>query len=508
MPYTLTDKPTSYARRVKGLKGRSAQTSYADNSILTPPEPRYRETPADVRRRENRTVRAEPPPPPPPQVIPPLPTPKSGRRKKQSNSFDGDSGSDSDDTSNQGRDGESDAPIARRVRQSAPGPIGTSRAGPSTSPFLTREKKENTSFRRALMVGSKSVLSAHHETKNNAGDLKVFLANEYKLGKLAKARYGSGEHMPTTERIQYQKERMYDYMNETIYRQGGVVPSRSLGDVFVQPPNSLLFQEVVIRIESDFTVRWENRLLDNQEQMLRTGIGGPFTGERFAAIVESLYGCMSKVPINHLLSKQDQQYELANTVELKIGRDYRFKQAAGIYQRKVLLELADCVIGNAATGEERHVQPRLIDRLKISRSNGLPTDEHIHWIQSLLGAHMVSKCQHQRYRQMVGERIRNTAVSRLIQGFYENEDGHINFIILKDGHPLSNTYVDDGNFASFGWFRDYGYDRKYCRYEYDAGHDAIFKVAIDGKVLALCKPEGLSLLTRRPQLLVSLVHVV
>ncbi|KAI0386072.1 hypothetical protein F5Y04DRAFT_115452 [Hypomontagnella monticulosa] len=499
------DEPIANVACIKKLKeaaAKSPQISHVDHSILNPPEPKHRETPANVRRREDRTIRAEPPPPPTSHTRHSPEKRGNGRRRKQGNGFNEGSDSDSDEHDPK-RSHDGDTSIARRrsVQPAATDSHEPVMAGASTSASLTPEEEERIRMRRALkdnVVEWKTVLNVHSANRKEAEEIKKALilieGRESEMGEWYQL--DKRERRPPTRNIQDSGTLMDDYLNEALFcdtmvSQGPIVSMLSEDDLLLQ---------VLGRIESDFILRWEN-------QWLSAGQAAPQhvdnIDNRLIPTLKSIYEYMLDIPIEDSLEYNlfqqyaedddecdDEYVELFEAViALTDSSTYRYNPAATIYERVIIRNLAlDAVKNRTGTTKERQVEPFSIGQRRFYRK--WTKRSRINWIRSFMPAHAVDTCCQQRYMQLEGGKIRSAQKSRFKQEFCVNADGSISLLLMDEERLVTIRNVDLREFHGLGWFEDNGCSMGYCRYEYDDHYGVVFKVTMDGKVLALARKDG------------------
>ncbi|KAI2618491.1 hypothetical protein GGR54DRAFT_158101 [Hypoxylon sp. NC1633] len=512
MSHSSRGQETSNLAHIKKLKGditQSSQASPTDDNILDLPEPKYREAPVDVRRRPNRTVRAEPPPSPAAQVSTTPPRRRSGREKKRLDGLDGDSGSESDDHGPKRCHGEGETSVARRrvEKKSPPNsvePAGPSSSGPSTSTFLTLEEDKRVQMQRALQKESprwQNVLSSYIDNRVKAENAKQDLMVAH--GTVATRL----KERPGPEIIRHQ-QRLRNFLNEALCYD----MEDSLGDNDTsEDPNRELLKEVVEQIELDFALRYEGL-------GLRTNPDGdseplPST-DRLINTLKVMYEDIYSEAVTY------NSIELVDRVRRRATPlGFSFNPLGTMYETGVIDELVADAKRNYSTEEwlihdrlarrreENHpvVQhigqgcqcpsPSPVKLLELSRRNGQLSPEYIDWIYSHAPSWSIDGCCQQRKRQIRGKDIRklfqSTEQSRVVQIFCEDSNG-ISLVLFKGDRPASLRHVAADELATLGWFKDDEVGQKHCRYEFDDDLKCIFKVTMDGKVLGLVEPEAAS----------------
>ncbi|OTB08521.1 hypothetical protein M426DRAFT_185241 [Hypoxylon sp. CI-4A] len=458
------------------------QNHTVDESILDLLDPGYRKAPADVQRRAERTVRAEPPPPPPTQTRFPTRRGRSERGKKQSNGFDGDSGSDSDEKSKRGH-GEDDILIVRRkpTQQSAvDNPRPTSGASPART-LLTPEEEERVRLRRALNDGSLgSVLKNWKSSMINAAKKKQkFVSDDSPKDSLS----ASLEYPPDIEVIRQKQKRLDDYLNESLPYDLEEAPRNN------STSQNLAWEErwlrnLVEQIEADFVLRWEKTLQQGfSSSILRRG-------HQLKNIVRAIHriltnpNCWSRSsPFYMAFTPSDLTSDTFSWDTLgDRGRGFRFDSLATPYEREIIRDLSKNVLQSRGASK---TTPPVLASIEASCSWGEPLDStYVDWIYSLVPRGVIDECCQQMCQQT---QLLELSISQV---FYETYNGNVEFVSFKGNFPASMRRMAQEDLGAFGWFRDEHNGGKYSRYEFDYGFQRAFKVAVDGKVLGMVEGDS------------------
>ncbi|KAI0881854.1 uncharacterized protein GGS22DRAFT_170907 [Annulohypoxylon maeteangense] len=130
-----------------------------------------------------------------------------------------------------------------------------------------------------------------------------------------------------------------------------------------------------------------------------------------------------------------------------------------------------------------------------SRQDGKLSPTYVDWIYSFPTFRAkiesaITDYRLEKYYQTKGETARSVSESRgqrITQPFCEDVIHQKGVMLLrsKDGSVASMKHVPRFDIDRFGWFRDEKHGQKFCRYSFDDTLDAVFKVSMDGRVLAL-----------------------
>ncbi|KAI1413601.1 hypothetical protein F5Y13DRAFT_160683 [Hypoxylon sp. FL1857] len=481
-----------------------SKPSITDDGIPGLPSPEYREAPVDVRRRADRTVRAEPPPSPAGQTSFTPHHRRSSRKKQQNSGLGGDDGSDSDDNDPKRGHSESDAPIARRqpTRQSALSPADSTAADSLATAFLTPEEKERMNLRREIQKESrvlKTALAKRRRKRIEAIEMKknlleVVREEDNYLQKITEIR-------PDVKSILVQEERLHEYLDEALCSDMGDAVEGSGVNQDLNGKGGML-EEVVELIESDFISRWGKRMdLEGKTRLFEATL----PGNRVVAVLDSFVRLW--ISERRTMKRTLDHDELLRLVSEPVGTStLSFGPLASLYEQRIIGDLAEDYVVYADRLDKHFWSSwhwsRTTALLKASRQYGKQGQlslKYVSWIYSLAsqseidsvidthlqkGPHWTRGKRVRRFLQSLGSRVNQEFCESRINGY------DIVLVLFKDEQPVSKKPVTKEDLERLGWFRDCAYDRYYCRYEFDDVHDAVFKVTMNGRVLALAEPEN------------------
>ncbi|KAI1384467.1 uncharacterized protein F4822DRAFT_364623 [Hypoxylon trugodes] len=495
MAYSSNEYEVSIPISLKTLKEATRgyiQESQTEDGIPDSPELGYREVPVEVRQRSDRTIRAEPPPPPVTQNSSTLQRRRLGRGKKQTNGFDGDSGSDSDEGDpKDGRNG-NDGPIARQRRQaekltedSAP----PAKASSSSSTFLTPEEEKRMRLHRALQKDSRiwqGLLDACVKHRSDGPSVRSALIS-YKLNPNIPP--DSVESDLDVEVIRKQDERLRDYLDEALYHELDETASDSGSDSSAEQK---ILEEVIYQIESEFISSYLKIRPHKSDQACRDDLFSAIT--RLIKASGHLHfpsNSAEKFVSQHLRSDLlPRRYGL-----LVIDEIFREETRSNIQIDTTTTPTHSGQSGSSVAGavEECRTDLSLMKSIVSSRQKGLLNPKYTNWIYTLAPRSEIKKYCRQRRRQMRGRKIRGLfeqlGQSSISQEFYVKDAyGGLGLVLFKGNLPYSLSSVNYQLFCSFGWFRPMNHER-WVRYELDE-YGEIFLVTMDKEVLALATPEG------------------
>ncbi|KAI1457148.1 hypothetical protein F4805DRAFT_202094 [Annulohypoxylon moriforme] len=450
------EEETSNLAHLKRLKEK-AKSTLPNDTILDLPDPAYREALGDVRRRTNRTVRAEPPPPPTTQASSAPRYQRSSGRRRLNNGFDGDDGSDSDGSDPRRGHGESNAPVTRRqLKKQLPlDPVEPAKASSSSSMSLTPEEEERIRLRRTLQNNPGAWQSALQTFKKN--DFRAF----QRKTALTRHRFNvpkNIERNPDVTVIRLQDKLMLEFLNESLGRDSDAEDLTEGGEVDEDPDRERsLLSDVIERIELDLIIRFKGLA------------GSPEIGE------EGLNEDLEPITII-LLAILRQWHILRYILESFPKTRTPFDECVFSYTTIMFDHIEASLLGSSR--ENGYLSPSYIDYIYSQ----LPRRE----IASVLRDRRQAKCY-----QVRGEKIRSAFHSirkNIVQAFCEDttHQGGIVLVRPKDSHLALVRHVSPQDLDRLGWVRDdEEWGGEYWRYSFDERFGAVFRIAMDGTVKEL-----------------------
>ncbi|KAI0901857.1 hypothetical protein F4806DRAFT_16892 [Annulohypoxylon nitens] len=496
-----TREKTSNSAQLKKLK-EAAKRSLPNDYDL--PEPKFRQVAGDVRRRSDRNVEAEPPPAPAPSTRRPAQYQRSNHGKILNNGNNGDDGSDSDSDKPRRSHGESTTSITQRqpAKQSPLDSLAPAQIKSSNSMSLTPEEQERINRRRMLEndeVGWRHSMQTFRALNSQAEEFKkVLLENEHKITLNGD---NAGRHFHRTI-IRLQEKRMREFLYEA---SGHETATRErAGDIESTKASynqDDLMQDIIERIELDFILRWEKRA---NLSGLPEGYwpNHTTTSDLLLEIINTCryYANYLRPHTNHLRSTPS---DASADFSLPISATYISRPSASSDDPFPDGPFPDDHYGSLAMNYERAIFSMPIEESRIllrsPRKDGRLSYRYIEWVYSHLPDFKIESAMRRRrdekYYEDKGRYNSEDSKSRVLQNtqFFCDDTKYRRGVMLvystNDSTP-SGRHVPSQDLHRFGWFRDVTYGQKYCRYDFDETSWSTFKVAMDGKVLALVKPEG------------------
>lgn len=285
--------------------------------------------------------------------------------------------------------------------------------------------------------------------------------------------------------IKLQQNRMNEFLyealgHETATREGAgdiesAKASYSKGD---------LMQGIVERIELDFILRWEKRArLPNVLEECPNSEHPP-TSALLLQVVDRCYEDYRHVDLNRGIKHLRCTPWLAPDSRPSISSNNPFP---------------DDNYGSLAMDYEQAIFPMPAEQRKSlllsSRTckDGRLSSEYVEWVCSQVPDSKIESAlrsrRHETYFEIKGRENSSLQTNQFFCDDTKYRRG-VMLVYSEENSTPSWRYVPSQDLHRFGWFRDVTYGLKYCRYEFDCKYKTIFKVAMDGKVLALVRSEG------------------
>ncbi|KAI1194214.1 hypothetical protein F5X97DRAFT_311720 [Nemania serpens] len=529
-----TECETHVLRDPASLKQASKQPidSSQHNDIISPTDREWREHAGEVRRRNDRSVRAEPPPPQPAQARTTNSTkPNQGRKKQTSGFGDGDD-SDSDHNSSQrGIRERGEGVTMRKKKQPSLAPNSEPRArsrndvaGPSTSMWLSPEEEQRVQLQRQIARqretgegGWQRLLRARRVNRNNALRDKGRMGDMVWRNPEIRRRLFDGPTAISQERFSYmqhmstlQELLMRHYLDEALCH--GITDIDATEDKNRLPEGTSrldLLEETIKQAEIRFIVWWAQYVSPGIKIELR-------------AIVQELR------------TMSAERYATATRLkEAGHGLD----RCALWYERRIF----DClgmggvpdIIDMLAKSRQRtdsgeHLNPEYIDWL----CRGAPPDLIDSWCQQTLQQIRGSEIREMAHPTTLATTIHQLSndgtvlptfardmggpISMAQEFCQDDYDGKLSLVLLKGGMLVSTKPVSQLDQILLGWRRmlymrpqahkglSDGVRRniwqsdlqsstrhwKLYRYKFDSDLGCAFKIGLDGNLLGLWTPQG------------------
>ncbi|KAI0183673.1 hypothetical protein EV127DRAFT_446286, partial [Xylaria flabelliformis] len=479
------------------------------SEILPSIDREYRRHAGEVRRRNDGTVRAEPPPSQSAQAKTTNQAKPNQSRKKQTNGLNDDDDSDSDRDRSQRGFGSRDGGITVRKKNQPPLTSNNSglearpksgMAGSSTSILLTPEEEERVKLRRQISHSQEtqqrvwnSLLSTRQRNRESTIKDKKHLLRELWTDPEGRRFLPEPYAIPITKQwpnthvFQLQQLEMSNYLDEALCRD---IAGRDVMDdsnYLSKGISRLQLLECVIKeAETKFILRWEQEFSERTVQ----------------AIVKSLWTKDTGVSQRELqLLSQAERLEIDEFtayyeywVFSQLGFELRYDAQPG---RLVI----HCSRGWRES--DRGIS-KYLDTIKIlseSRNSQQLSQEYINWACRGASPDLIDRSWQRKLQQLRGSRIREMlGLSSTRQEFCEDIDheGSLSLVLFKGGMPFSIEPVPPLDQERMGWYRiQYGWmdqvrvlSSKFYRYEIDDESGRIFKVGVNGELLALWTPRG------------------
>ncbi|KAI1190992.1 hypothetical protein F5B17DRAFT_9619 [Nemania serpens] len=502
-------------------------SSSAHNDIISPTDRECREHAGEVRRRNDRNVRADPPPPQPAQAMTSNSAKSNQGRKKQSSGLGGGDDSDSDHDSSQHGVGERDeGVIMRKKKQSSSAPNGELRsksrnavAGPSTSMSLTPEEEERVQLQRQIARQRETGDGRWHRLLQTRRLIRDSAMQEKR--RMSRLLQGSpsiqnhsfglsgdifGRNWPNLHVLHLQELRMRQYLDEALCH--GITDN----DV-IEDENCLsegisrldLLERAIEQAEKKFVIWWENFVKPKEPTV--------------QAVIEALRTVLylsSSTLIETLKDEGLMLDPLAFWYERRILHELGF--SSGLSYIDIMLQLRSRLPNGLWNRDPEYLNT--IEMLSKSRqktdSGERLSREYIDWVFSGAPPPLIDSCCQQALQQIRGNKLRNMGESvSTAQEFCENSrDGTLALVLLKGGMLVSTKPVSRSDQKLLGWYRmrdeliqtyegpsdmvrrniwqsDLTNDAlhgKLYRYEIDRQLGYTFKVGLNGEVLGLWTP--------------------
>ncbi|KAH8162963.1 hypothetical protein CIB48_g5284 [Xylaria polymorpha] len=499
-----TESETRVLKDPAGLKKPAKPLpNFSRQSKISPPiEHGCREHAGEVRRRNDRTVRAQPPPPQPAQAKTINGTRSNQGRKKQTNGFNDDDDSDSDRDSTQRGFGDRGGGVIVRKKTQPPltsnGDLEVrpphSIAGPSTSMRLTPEEEERVQLQRQIarqrktddgtwdrFLRTRSVNRRH--TRENKRFMLRNLQNDPKGQQLLHhdpKETPVKKQWPNFDVFQYQQSQMDRYLDEALCHD--IADGEDDNYLSIRISRRELLEHIIREAEDKFVIWWE-RFVTPEESTVK-------------AVVESLW------TDNTWITKYGGQPQRHPGVNVKLGA------FAASYERCILTELGLSFLfderPNTTEGlvcewqkwfRDRSKYPDTIENLCLltSQQNRHLSKKYIDWVCSGTPPHLVDSCCQQKLQQIRGANIREMLGSgSTSQEFCQDIDhpGSLSLLLFKGGMLFSIQPVSRFDQEQMGWHRTGDAHMGFYRYEVDRELGHTFKVGVNGELLAVWTPRG------------------
>ncbi|KAI8630364.1 hypothetical protein F5Y19DRAFT_60858 [Xylariaceae sp. FL1651] len=511
----------------KTSKPLSDSSRHRDVFFLHDPE--YREHAGEVRRRNDRSVRAEPPPPQPAQPRARDRTKPNQGRKKQTSGFDNDD-SDSDHDSSKRDFGEKDGGITVRKKIQPPltpngGPKVSpehNAAGPSGSMALTPDEEERVQLQRNLTRqreadegGWQSLLFAREFNRRKARQDMLHaldvLRDKPEGWQLS---FGNIKHTPLHKRwpnthvIQIQQLRRRRFLDEALCHDVADTDATEEDNCLSNENSRLPVLEDIIKQAEEEFVTWGEQFITLDEPTVQGVVKGLWTQDTWLKGFgeQSLYVVANGFGLDPFAARYGRRIWTQLGLSSPSTETY-----AGLNLSVYRLLYTRC----------GQLQSKYLDTIKMlseSRQNDRLSKEYIEWVCMGTSQSFIDSCCQQRRQQVRGSKlsemlgIRNISSRKLvststIQEFCQDidYDRTLSLVLFKGGIPFSIKPVSSLDQNRMGWYRVLdecikGHDAQidgverttitskfYC-YELDEVSGHTFKVGVNGEFLGLWTP--------------------
>ncbi|KAF2968577.1 hypothetical protein GQX73_g4998 [Xylaria multiplex] len=492
------------------------------NNIFPSIDKEYREHAGEVRRRDDRTERAEAPPSHNSQAgTAGLAKPNPGRTK-QTNGFEEDDGSDSERDNPQGSGLEGGGGVTKQ-NESLIVAVKPMRSPISAS--LTPEEEQRKQLHRigrereANGIGYRISLDDFSANRRYTEEDKVCLLrlladtpDGRKLLHRGAAGTESGERPPKTVVFNLQQLRMSQYLDEALdHGMAGIDVIDDKNCLSEGISKFMLLEDIIKQAERYFVTWWEQFVTPDEHSLLgvvkslrKPGVLGiklmtqfrshnakdlrldPFT----AAYENLIFNNLHPVGGGSRQKRIEARWRRATTHEYPRMRGFK----------------AELELGYAD----------ITQILAKSQGNEGLSDEYVDWICECIPSDLIETCCQQRLKQIRGKRIRqileSTSISQKLNEDNEDMDGYgtLSLLLLKGDMLVSMKQVSPLDQERLGWYRTPG-DRgawpklhrsrkwrstdqlpssKFYRHEFDEILGRTFKVGVYQELLGLWTPEG------------------
>ncbi|KAI1133665.1 hypothetical protein F5Y10DRAFT_228302 [Nemania abortiva] len=426
-----------------------------NNDVFSPTEPEIRKHAGEVRRRNDRSVRAEPPPPQPAQARTTNQAKRNQGRKKQASGLDGDDGSDSDRDGSRRDFGERDTGVAMlKKTRTLSTPNDDPRAKPKHNvavPFtqipLTPEEAARVQFQKQIFLqrkgdeGWQSLLhirrANRHDTERKKKGIAQWLLNDPEMEQLLfdvpKGRAAEGI-WKDTHHLGLQNLRMRHYLDESLWCDMGKTDELGRSNYLPkQISEPELLEEIIKLAETKFVMWWE-----------------PFVNPlepTVQAVVKRL------IQPNGFRPSKLRGYLLSY-----MSNTHNSDRFSAWYDQRILRQLGVSFSEFAMTPDVTVNSAEMLEMLSKSRqtqnSDERLSQGYVDWVCRNAPAGLIDSCCRQRLRQIRGGEIRPMlGMSSATQVFCQDDSGRtISLVLFKDGIPFSVKPVQFHDWKILGWY--------------------------------------------------------
>ncbi|KAI1368716.1 hypothetical protein F5Y08DRAFT_227339 [Xylaria arbuscula] len=508
---TLPRERETHVTKIHELKKIAKPSSelLQPNAISSPVDQEYREHAGEVRRRDDRTVRAEPPPTRRAEATTSCRCEPSRGRKKRTSGLDGDDGSDSERDNPTSLGGGNGGFVKQKKNRQLPIPEGDHDIKPkptvtgySASMSLTPEEEQRVKLHRQVSRQKRAdedrwrrLLDARLVNKRATERYKENLLEWARARRSPVASNASEEKYfrANSFTFQLQQSQIDRYLDENLYHDIAEIDVIDENDYLSKGISKRdLLEGIINQAESDF-VLWWRQFTETREDTVLSIVDSLWTNESW---IEEFIIQSTKPGEGVGLDPFVAAY--GELIFRWLGVSYLVEQRWGV--EELMLEWH-----NRNLDKTRYLDVTAM--LSDSRQSEGFSQEYLDLVCGYIPSDLMESCRQQKLRQIRGGKIRELLESSSTsQEFCQNVDGEgtLSLVLFKGDLLISIKPVLPHDQRRLGWYRTPQDScrwegtpiiRKkprstYYRWEFDEGLGHFFMVGVEKEVIGVWTESG------------------